>query len=183
MTHKRSNEVTRSVNHIKGAIKSLKWAHNEKIPALWILSRNMGVCVPTMRKAVDILMFDKILENTGRGFIVIGMPKARVSTLRKAIDDVRFNLKSAELLNRGAVYDAATMSIFLRTAKTIEIIRPLSNEYGKFLADGVKKALDTPITAKQASDRKSLRTAYKIQCKIKTFMDIITKNKEKLGLK
>lgn len=180
---RRSEQLTKSVTHIRNGIRNKKWKLGEYISPVSEICRKVNVSRGTMLKAIEALCDEHMLEKYGTGYVVIGRPKIRFTTLQKTIVDIKTNLRASDMLNRGGIYDPKLLTIALRTYRTVELLRPVTKEYGRFDVEAVRSTLYNRVSAQDAIDNAKLMNVYHLQLKIFEFIDVLTAYIDELGLR
>lgn len=180
---KRSVQLKKAIRYLENGIRKTRWECGTSIPTLIKISKSIHVSPRTVKKAAKVLCTEKKLQKISRSFIIIGMPKIHFATIQKSITDTKINFKAAELMNKGGFFDHERSAILLKKNKIIEIIKPLQNMYAMFRIESITDTLYKPINSKDALNNKKLTSMYRIQCRVKKYMDIIINNLDELGLK
>jgi len=181
MNKKRSTELTKVVMYLRRKIKSKIWSLGDRISSISYISKKLNTSYQTVKKGMTILRDEGIIEDRGYyGYFLIDSPNKNINGM---INNVKSQLKAAELLNSGGILDRKRSVILKSNYNKLQLYFPYTDRGIIFNMSTVIDSIYNPVTVKQLVEKPNLRLEYNKQKKVRKYHYIIIPNRQKLNIR
>lgn len=183
----------KALTYMKKMISESQWKENEPIPKLTTLATKLNISPVTIKKAINVLEHNKILQNYDTlGFFVMSNRLTQKIRRNRSLELIQ---KSSILINTaknihqkkciighyGISYNKSTDIIVIENIINYKVIKCSFSELNEIIINQI--TIRQLLSLNDTIEIEKQKIKYKRQVELSKFAKLINLNKEKLGIK